>query len=66
MKLDYEIVLWGRKQGEGALQEQIITSTNDTEHLSKARQWALANGYAILRESRIDGTLPNFADAINL
>lgn len=66
MKLDYEIVLLGRKQGEGALQEQIITSTNDTEHLSKARKWAVANGYTVLRESRIDGTLPNFADAINL
>lgn len=64
--MQFEVTLWGRKQGEDAIEEKVITSTSDSEHLRKAREWAVKNGYTVLRESRIDGTLPSFAEAINI
>lgn len=62
--MEMEYVLWGRKQGEDAIDEKVITSTTSLEHLAKAKAWARANGYPVLRVTTIDGKVPDFTTAI--
>lgn len=58
-----ELVLWGRRAGESAFDEQIITAL--AGRIEPARQWAEANGFAHLRIQIVDqATLPDFRSAI--
>jgi hypothetical protein len=61
-----EFVLWATRIGAESWQEDLITSTTDKDHLSKAKAWALANGFTNLRVSKFtEGDKPDFAGTIN-
>jgi hypothetical protein len=62
-----ETVLWAVKIGEPDWQEELITATVSQDHLSRAKQWALANGFDRLRTAVFqEGDKPNFAAAVNV
>jgi len=59
-----EYVLWGRKKGDEEWEEQLITSTQDKDHLANAKRWAKANGFSVLRLSKFAGEKPDFTSAV--
>jgi len=61
-----EITLWATIIGAPDWQEELITSTTDPEHLRKAKQWALDNGFDRLREKEFTGEMPDFTKTLNI
>jgi hypothetical protein len=56
-----EYVLWGTSKDSKEWEEEIITVTKDLNHLEKAREWALLNGFHNLRVlETFKGDKPNF------
>ena len=60
-------VLWAHKIGDEDYVENIITETDDTEHLKAAAVWAVANGFTRLRIQELDLTTPpDFTKTLNI
>lgn len=61
-----EMVLWAKRKGAEDWQTELITSTTSADHLAKAKEWAIANGFVNLRVSEFrPGDKPDFIGAIN-
>jgi len=61
-----ETALWATKIGEPSWKEDLITSTTDPAKLAAARMWAERNGFDRIRTSNFDGSLPDFAQTVNI
>ena len=47
--------------------ETIITETKDQNHLNKAKEWAIKEGFHSLRVyEHVEGSKPDFISAINI
>lgn len=61
-----EFTLWATRKGNEDWQEELIASTNDADHLTRARAWAEANGFDRLRVSEFKGDQPDFAGTVRV